>query len=156
MPYSKSIGAVVSIIIVSVLIYSNVARSNIAFAQKPTQISTSTINPINEVESGSIIYTLNDRSSFTQMALDTKVQMDITGTINRTKLSQTFVNPSNEWVEGVYVFPLPTDSAVDHLTMHIGSRSIEGQIKERKEAKRIYTKAKESVTLNLSGKLIIH
>jgi len=144
MPYSKSIGAVVSIIIVSVLIYSNVARSNIAFAKKPPQASISTINPINEVESGSIIYTLNDRSSFTQMALDTKVQMDITGTINRTKLSQTFVNPSNEWVEGVYVFPLPTNSAVDHLTMHIGSRTIEGQIKERKEAKRIYTKAKQA------------
>ena len=126
MPYSKSIGAVVSIIIVSVLIYSNVARSNIAFAINPPQASISTINPINEVESGSIIYTLNDRSSFTQMALDTKVQMDITGTINRTKLSQTFVNPSNEWVEGVYVFPLPTNSAVDHLTMHIGSRTIEG------------------------------
>ena len=144
MSYSKSIGAVVSIIIVSVLIYSNVARSNIAFAIKPPQASISTINPINEVESGSIIYTLNDRSSFTQMALDTKVQMDITGTINRTKLSQTFVNPSNEWVEGVYVFPLPTNSAVDHLTMHIGSRTIEGQIKERKEAKRIYTKAKQA------------
>ena len=146
MSYSKSIGAVISIsiIIVSVLIYSNVARSNIAFAIKPPQASISTINPINEVESGSIIYTLNDRSSFTQMALDTKVQMDITGTINRTKLSQTFVNPSNEWVEGVYVFPLPTNSAVDHLTMHIGSRTIEGQIKERKEAKRIYTKAKQA------------
>ncbi len=144
MPYSKSIGAVVSIIIVSVLIYSNVARSNIAFAKKPPQASISTINPINEVESGSIIYTLNDRSSFTQMALDTKVQMDITGTINRTKLSQTFVNPSNEWVEGVYVFPLPTNSAVDHLTMHIGKRTIEGQIKESKEAKRIYTKAKQA------------
>ncbi len=144
MSYSKSIGAVVSIIIVSVLIYSNVARSNIAFAKKPPQASISTINPINEVESGSIIYTLNDRSSFTQMALDTKVQMDITGTINRTKLSQTFVNPSNEWVEGVYVFPLPTNSAVDHLTMHIGKRTIEGQIKERKEAKRIYTKAKQA------------
>ena len=144
MPYSKSIGAVVSIIIVSVLIYSNVARSNIAFAQKPPQTTISTINPINEVESGAIIYYLSDNQKITQIALNTKVQMDITGTINRTKLSQTFVNPSNEWVEGVYVFPLPVNSAVDHLTMHIGSRTIEGQIKERKEAKRIYTKAKQA------------
>jgi Ca-activated chloride channel family protein len=144
MPYSKSIGAVVSIIIVSVLIYSNVARSNIAFAQKPPQTTISTINPINEVESGAIIYYLSDNQKITQIALNTKVQMDITGTINRTKLSQTFVNPFNEWVEGVYVFPLPANSAVDHLTMHIGSRTIEGQIKERKEAKRIYTKAKQA------------
>ncbi|HAO97436.1 MAG TPA: hypothetical protein DCQ74_00550, partial [Gammaproteobacteria bacterium] len=51
--------------------------------------------------------------------------MDITGTINRVKLTQTFTNPSNDWVEGVYVFPLPADSAVDHLDMIIGKRIIE-------------------------------
>ncbi|HAP92887.1 MAG TPA: hypothetical protein DCM52_05325, partial [Gammaproteobacteria bacterium] len=62
--------------------------------------------------------------------------MDITGTINRVKLTQTFTNPSNDWVEGVYVFPLPADSAVDHLDMIIGKRIIEGQIKEFRVAKK--------------------
>ncbi|HAP45470.1 MAG TPA: hypothetical protein DCQ66_03410, partial [Gammaproteobacteria bacterium] len=64
--------------------------------------------------------------------------MDITGTINRVKLTQTFTNPSNDWVEGVYVFPLPADSAVDHLDMIIGKRIIEGQIKEFRAAKKLY------------------
>jgi Ca-activated chloride channel family protein len=45
-------------------------------------------------------------------------------------------------VEGVYVFPLPEDSAIDHLTLFVDGRIIDGQIKERKEAKKIYNKAK--------------
>ena len=44
----------------------------------------------------------------------------------------------------MYVFPLPSNSAVDHLDMIIGKRIIEGQIKERKEAKKIYNKAKQA------------
>ena len=46
-------------------------------------------------------------------------------------------------LEGVYVFPLPEDSAVDQLRMYIDDRVIEGQIHEKKEAKKIYEKAKK-------------
>lgn len=142
----KPIGVVAALIVAVALTYSHLIQADISFAQKPAESkeSSSTLNPINEVESGSIIYTLSDRSVFTQMALDTKVQMDVTGTINRVKLEQSFTNPSNDWVEGVYVFPLPTDSAVDHLTMYVGNKTIEGQIKERKKAKKIYNKAKKA------------
>ena len=146
MSYVKPLGIVTAFITVISLSYSNFIRADISFTQKPTEsrVVSSILNPINEVGSGSIIYTLSDKSIFTQIALDTKVQMDITGTINRVKLEQSFTNPSNDWVEGVYVFPLPTDSAVDHLDMIIGQRIIEGQIKERKEAQKIYKKAKQA------------
>src|SRR4029453_6323801 len=53
-----------------------------------------------------------------------------------------FVNPAAEWPEGVYVFPLPEKAAVDHLKMQIGERVIEGQIKERAEARRTFDAAK--------------
>ena len=78
-----------------------------------------------------------------QIALQTKVQMDITGNINRVTVRQTFTNPSNKWAEGVYVFPLPEDSAVDQLRMYVDERVIEGQIHEKEEAKKIYEKAKQ-------------
>jgi hypothetical protein len=55
-----------------------------------------TTNPINEVSSGSIIYYLPSSDYLTQVALGTKVHMDITGTINRVRVEQTFINPSNE------------------------------------------------------------
>ena len=40
------------------------------------------------------------------------------------------------------MFPLPEKAAVDHLRMQIGERVIEGQIKERSEARRTYEAAK--------------
>ena len=40
------------------------------------------------------------------------------------------------------MFPLPEKAAVDHLRMQIGERVIEGQIKERGEARRTYEAAK--------------
>jgi Ca-activated chloride channel family protein len=72
----------------------------------------------------------------------TDVRMTVTGMVNRVTVEQRFVNPIDEWREGVYVFPLPEKSAVDHLRMQVGGRAIEGMIKERGEAKRTYESAK--------------
>ena len=74
--------------------------------------------------------------------VDTHVEMKINGLVVRTTVTQAFTNPDNEWVEGVYVFPLPTNAAVDHMRMKIGARIVEGEIKEREQAKKIYNKAK--------------
>ena len=76
--------------------------------------------------------------------VSTTIKMTISGIIARTTLSQQFTNPSSEWTEGVYVFPLPEQAAVDHLRMRVGERIIEGIIKERSEAKKTYAKAKAS------------
>jgi Ca-activated chloride channel family protein len=67
--------------------------------------------------------------------------MNVSGMVARVQVSQRFVNPTSEWREGVYVFPLSEKAAVDHLTMHIGARVIEGQIRERIEARRTYDNA---------------
>ena len=74
--------------------------------------------------------------------LFTDVHMDVSGMIARVQVKQRFVNPTAEWREGVYVFPLPEKAAVDHLRMQIGERVIEGQIKERGEARRTFEAAK--------------
>lgn len=46
-------------------------------------------------------------------------------------------------MEGIYVFPLRETAAVDHLRMKVGERIIEGEIKERAEAKKVYEQAKQ-------------
>ncbi|MFL2507944.1 MAG: marine proteobacterial sortase target protein [Candidatus Pseudothioglobus sp.] len=114
--------------------------TNLAIASSNSQEKQS--NPVNEAESGSMIFKFDDNTSLMQIALDTQVQMDITGNINRVIVEQVFTNPSDMWAEGVYVFPLPEDSAVDQLRMYIDERVIEGQIHEKEEAKKIYEKAK--------------
>jgi hypothetical protein len=73
--------------------------------------------------------------------LFTDVHMNVSGMVARVQVNQRFVNPTSEWREGVYVFPLSEKAAVDHLTMHIGERVIEGQIRERIEARRTYDNA---------------
>ncbi len=76
--------------------------------------------------------------------LKTDVRMTVTGMIARTTVRQRFTNASGEWVEGVYVFPMPDMAAVDHLRMRIGDRIVEGQIQERAEARRTYQQARDS------------
>jgi Ca-activated chloride channel homolog len=75
--------------------------------------------------------------------LATDVALRVTGMVARATVRQQFTNPSGEWAEGVYVFPLPEDAAVDHLRMHVGDRVIEGQIQERVAAKAAYTQARQ-------------
>ncbi|MCK5498724.1 MAG: VWA domain-containing protein, partial [Gammaproteobacteria bacterium] len=75
-------------------------------------------------------------------SLDTDVHIQIRGMIARATVKQTFHNNSADWQEGIYVFPLPENAAVDQLRMHIGNRVIEGQIKEKQQAKKEYQKAK--------------
>jgi Ca-activated chloride channel family protein len=70
------------------------------------------------------------------------IAVKVSGPVARTKVTQRFENPADGWVEGVYLFPLPESAAVDTLKMKIGSHFIEGEIKERGEARQIYEQAK--------------
>ncbi|MCB1056837.1 MAG: marine proteobacterial sortase target protein, partial [Acidobacteria bacterium] len=76
-------------------------------------------------------------------ALGTQVHLKVTGPITRGRVVQRFTNPTDRWQEGVYVFPLPPDAAVDTLRMVVGERIIEGQIQEKEEAKRTYAQARD-------------
>jgi Ca-activated chloride channel family protein len=97
----------------------------------------------NQVQSGSLL--LRMKSGYhiaTRMNSD--VHITVSGLAARTTLRQTFRNDSMDWVEGVYVFPLPDGSAVDHLRMTIGDRVIEGEIREKQAAKKAYEQAKRA------------
>ncbi len=74
--------------------------------------------------------------------ISTDVEMRVTGLVARSRVVQRFRNPTSEWVEGVYVFPLPDGAAVDRLRMRIGERVIEGRVLERQAARSRYEKAR--------------
>jgi Ca-activated chloride channel family protein len=76
--------------------------------------------------------------------LSTDVTFRVSGMVARARVVQTFDNPSADWVEGVYVFPLPENAAVDHLQMRVGERVIEGEIRERGAARMAYDQARSS------------
>jgi Ca-activated chloride channel family protein len=98
---------------------------------------------LGDVQSGTLLLRTDDAGVYLPAPLvKTDVHMDVGGTIARVTVSQRFDNPSDHWVEGVYAFPLPENAAVDRLRLQIGERFIEGQIKEREEARKIYDQAK--------------
>ena len=99
-------------------------------------------NPINEMQSGSLLIKVMPGGEYIQAPLvNTEVELEVSGIVSRAKVIQHFKNDSSDWVQGTYVFPLPDNSAVDKLRMRIGERVIEGQIKERQQAKKEFEKA---------------
>ncbi len=73
--------------------------------------------------------------------LASEADYQVNGILARARITQHFMNPYAEWQEGIYVFPLPETAAVDTLVMRIGDRVIEGQIKQRKQARIEYEEA---------------
>jgi Ca-activated chloride channel family protein len=73
--------------------------------------------------------------------VSTEVSFRVSGFVARARVTQRFRNGTDEFVEGVYVFPLPEDAAVDHLRVRAGERVIEGQIRERAQARAEYRQA---------------
>ena len=80
----------------------------------------------------------------TATLLNTHVDMDISGMVARVSVRQEFRNEGSEWVEGIYVFPLPDKAAVDRMRLHVGERFIEGEIQEKEQAKKTYEQAKQA------------
>jgi Ca-activated chloride channel family protein len=78
--------------------------------------------------------------------LGTSVEVRVTGIIARSRVTQIFTNPTQEWLEGVYIFPLPEGAAVDTLQMRVGDRLIAGVVQEKMEARQTYEAAKQQGT----------
>ncbi|MCP3852297.1 MAG: marine proteobacterial sortase target protein [Gammaproteobacteria bacterium] len=96
-----------------------------------------------EVKAGHLLFQTNQRHHYQPaLLLKTKMDFKVSGLVALVKVQQHFKNTSEQWVEGRYVFPLPEDSAVNKMRIKIGDRLIEGEIKEKQEAKAIYQKAK--------------
>jgi Ca-activated chloride channel family protein len=74
--------------------------------------------------------------------VETEVAIRVTGMIARTRVTQSFHNAGDDFVEGIYVFPLPENAAIDHLQLVIGQRVIEAEIQEKANARRTYEAAK--------------
>lgn len=72
----------------------------------------------------------------------TEVRMNVSGIIARVEVQQSFHNATNEWMEGLYAFPLPENSAVNQLHMQVGERLIVGEVREKAQAQRMFEQAR--------------
>jgi Ca-activated chloride channel family protein len=85
-----------------------------------------------------------DGTSLRSVALDTEVQVEVTGLVARISVSQDFRNSGRGWSEAIYRYPLPDGAAVDRMLVEVGQRILQGAIQEKQEARRQYQQAKSS------------
>lgn len=67
-----------------------------------------------------------------------KVEAVIDGPVANVHVTQVFRNDTGRTVEGVYIFPLPSDAAVSDFQMTVDGQVLEGKLLNKDEARRIY------------------
>jgi hypothetical protein len=96
-----------------------------------------------DARSGSLL--LREDGAYTEaIRLGTDIDITVSGPTLRARVTQVFRNPTKDWVEATYVYPLATNGAVDTLKMVVGNRVIVGDIKERQQARVIYEQARSA------------
>jgi Ca-activated chloride channel family protein len=94
-----------------------------------------------EARSGSLMLKTDDGYA-EAIRLGIDVDLTVSGPTVRARVTQIFQNPTQNWVEAIYVYPLPAGGAVDTLKMVVGDRVVVGEIKERQQARVIYEQAR--------------
>ncbi|WP_296935564.1 marine proteobacterial sortase target protein [uncultured Marinobacter sp.] len=100
----------------------------------------------NEVENVGQLHFVDGQGQWQEPALvlDSEFDIRVSGLIADSRLLRSFRNTSDEWREGVFVFPLPEKASVYGLTMKVGERTIEGKVQPKETARRTYEKAKQA------------
>ena len=96
-----------------------------------------------DARSGSLLLKTEDGYA-DALRLGIDVDITVSGPTIRARVTQIFRNPTQNWVEATYVYPLPSGGAVDTLKMVVGDRVVVGDIKERQQARTIYEQAKQN------------
>lgn len=73
---------------------------------------------------------------------ETHYDVVVKGPVVQATVSQSWRNPNESPVDGLYVFPLPHDAAVSDMRIEIGDRVIRADIKRREDARQIYEMAR--------------
>ena len=110
----------------------------------PSGARAATLARPSDARSGSLILKTEGEGYIDAARLGIDVDVTVSGPTLRARVTQVFRNTTNDWVEAIYVYPLPDGGAVDTLKMVIGDRVVVGDIKERQQARVIYEQAKQN------------
>jgi Ca-activated chloride channel family protein len=120
---------------------------SVALAVSPTQAAelqpAAFIKP-GDARSGSLLLKNGDNTYADATRLGIDVDLTVSGPTIRARVTQLFRNPTKDWMEATYVYPLPEGGAVDTLKMVVGDRVSVGVIEERQQARVIYEQARQN------------
>lgn len=131
--YSPVAAALIAMLVIGVMLLPN---PSVAVAQV-----TTTMAP----DGGRLDAVDKDGNTLGPCALKhTDVHAEVSGCLLRVTVKQIYANPYSDKIETVYTFPLSHKAAVDRMTMTIGSRVVQGEVKERELARKIYEAARDA------------
>jgi len=96
-----------------------------------------------DARAGSLLLKTDGDAYTDALRLGIDVDLTVSGPTVRARITQIFRNPTQDWVEATYVYPLPEGGAVDTLKMVIGDRVVVGDIRERQQARLLYEQARQ-------------
>src|SRR5262249_28706589 len=129
-PYRSVIA--LSLVNLSVLLLAGAARAAAAVS-------------LSDVKEGELLFRTGEPGVYEPApVLASDIHVEVAGIVARSRVTQIFKNPTDHFMEAVYVFPLAENAAVDGLHMVIGERVVEGKIAENGEAKKAYEEATEA------------
>jgi Ca-activated chloride channel family protein len=74
---------------------------------------------------------------------DHHVEVVILNGFARTEVIQTFRNPGDSDIEGIYTFPLPKSASLAEMVIITGEQRLEGEVVPRRQAKQIYEEERD-------------
>lgn len=86
---------------------------------------------------GSLVAQVEDRAVSLTLGFH-HVSVNIRNQIARTVIEESFVNHTDERLEGVFQFPLPHDASISGFGMWIGDQLVEADVVEKQRAREIY------------------
>lgn len=110
--------------------------------QSPAQADEETYRDLAQVGTGTLLEA-RDGEFVAMLRLDSDVALTVSGMVVQAEIKQRFRNDTADWVEATYVFPLPSNSAVNRMRIAIGDRMVEGVIREKHQAQALFVKARE-------------
>jgi len=136
-------GVVLMLAVVAAVSRAEAATPVATLAVAPVSAAaTAPATPASAARHAALVLGDDGDAPFDAPLVATEVDIEVAGIVARATVTQHFINPTAQWREGVYVFPLPGNAAVDQLHMKVGDRVIEGRIQEKAAARATYDKAK--------------
>jgi Ca-activated chloride channel family protein len=112
---SLAAGAVINLILgIFILLLTNVAQA--AETEDLSETETFHFNHPGDVGQGAMLFK-GEQDYIQASTIDTDVHITISGMIARVNLKQHFCNSTPNWQEGIYVFSLAEQAAVDHMRL---------------------------------------
>lgn len=133
---------VATLLVLTSLFISIKSRASIESPNDPADdLLTSDNRFSNTPKTGQLLFINASGEKTPGLHLESDVDVEINGMIAKVIYKQKFRNDTSNFQEGTYVFPLSDTAAINGMSIDIGERSIVGEIKERKKAKKIYQEA---------------